>query len=126
MQRDHTIAYLKTRVKEILVTTDIPALGIGITKVSLVVNYGRLHLCTSSGWNSLNISFLDMPNSIEVYIDRPYHTNATGEAVTLLTKDDWPLFYDLKQVLKSSPESTCPPEWEIELSTPLKVRKDLR
>src|SRR5699024_12260090 len=34
----------------------------------------------------------------------------TGKAISLLTKDDSPLFYDLKQLLTSSPVSTCPPE----------------
>jgi ATP-dependent RNA helicase DDX23/PRP28 len=31
-------------------------------------------------------------------------------AISFLTKDDSPLFYDLKQTILESPVSTCPPE----------------
>ena len=34
----------------------------------------------------------------------------SGRAITLLTQDDCPVFYDLKQALTASSVSVCPPE----------------
>lgn len=68
--------------------------GIDIKDVSMVINY-------------------DMAKTIEDYthrIGRTGRAGKTGIAVSFLTKDDSPLFYDLKQIILSSPVSTCPPE----------------
>lgn len=43
-------------------------------------------------------------------IGRTGRAGKTGVAISFLTKDDSPLFYDLKLVIQSSPVSTCPPE----------------
>lgn len=43
-------------------------------------------------------------------IGRTGRAGKTGVAITFLTKDDSPLFYDLKLVIQASPVSTCPPE----------------
>lgn len=43
-------------------------------------------------------------------IGRTGRAGKTGVAISFLTKDDSPLFYDLKQVIQASPVSTCPPE----------------
>ena len=54
-----------------------------------------------------------MAKTIEDYthrIGRTGRAGKTGTAISFLTKDDAPLFYDLKQLLLSSPVSTCPPQ----------------
>ena len=43
-------------------------------------------------------------------IGRTGRAGKSGTAMTLLTKDDAMVFYDLKQALLESPVSTCPPE----------------
>jgi len=43
-------------------------------------------------------------------IGRTGRAGKTGVAISFLTKDDSPLFYDLKLVIQASPASTCPPE----------------
>lgn len=68
--------------------------GIDIKDVSLVINY-------------------DMAKTIEGYthrIGRTGRAGKSGKAISFLTQDDSPLFYDLKQMLVSSPVSHCPPE----------------
>ena len=55
----------------------------------------------------------DMAKNIEDYTHRIGRTGRAGKAglaVTLLTKDDVAVFYDLKQLLLESPVSSCPPE----------------
>jgi ATP-dependent RNA helicase DDX23/PRP28 len=62
--------------------------------VSLVINY-------------------DMTKNIEAYthrIGRTGRAGKSGQAITFVTQDDAHLFYDLKQMLISSPVSHCPPE----------------
>ena len=47
------------------------------------------------------------------YIHRIGRTGRAGKkgvAITFLTKEDAPVFYDLKEALVDSPVSTCPPE----------------
>lgn len=93
-QREYALASLKNHSKDILVATDVAGRGIDIKDVSLVINY-------------------DMAKTIEDYthrIGRTGRAGKTGCAISFLTKDDSPLFYDLKQMLTSSPVSTCPPE----------------
>lgn len=93
-QREYALSSLKNGSKDILVATDVAGRGIDIQNVSLVINY-------------------DMAKTIEDYTHRIGRTGRAGkhgEAVSFLTKDDSPLFYDLKQLLVSSPVSVCPPE----------------
>ena len=47
------------------------------------------------------------------YIHRIGRTGRAGKkgvAITFLTKEDAPVFYDLKEALQESPVSSCPPE----------------
>lgn len=93
-QREFALASLKNGSKDILVATDVAGRGIDIKDVSMVINY-------------------DMAKTIEDYthrIGRTGRAGKTGIAVSFCTKDDSPLFYDLKQLILSSPISTCPPE----------------
>ena len=93
-QRDFALSSLKQGNKEILVATDVAGRGIDIKDVSCVINY-------------------DMAKSIDDYPHRIGRTGRAGKhgtAITLLTKDDAPLFYDLKMSIMESPLSECPPE----------------
>ncbi|KAH9413324.1 DEAD (Asp-Glu-Ala-Asp) box polypeptide 23 [Dermatophagoides pteronyssinus] len=93
-QREYALASLKSGSKDILVATDVAGRGIDIQNVSLVINY-------------------DMAKTIEDYTHRIGRTGRAGrhgQAISLVTKDDSSLFYDLKQLLLQSPVSTCPPE----------------
>ncbi|XP_065210782.1 probable ATP-dependent RNA helicase DDX23 [Planococcus citri] len=93
-QREYALSSLKGGTKDILVATDVAGRGIDIKDVSMVINY-------------------DMAKSIEDYthrIGRTGRAGKTGVAISFLTKEDSPLFYDLKQTIMSSPVSTCPPE----------------
>nr|CAH8832950.1 unnamed protein product [Trichobilharzia regenti] len=91
-QREYALASLKSGQKEILVATDVAGRGIDIKDVSMVINY-------------------DMSKTIDEYVHRIGRTGRAGKsgvAITLLTKEDAPVFYDLKQLLVQSPVSTCP------------------
>jgi len=91
-QREHALSGLKEGAKDILVATDVAGRGIDIKDVSLVINY-------------------DMAKSIDAYthrIGRTGRAGKSGKAITFLTQDDSHLFYDLKQMLISSPVSSCP------------------
>ncbi|XP_041478542.1 probable ATP-dependent RNA helicase DDX23 [Lytechinus variegatus] len=93
-QREYALASLKAGLKDILVATDVAGRGIDIRNVSLVINF-------------------DMAKNIEDYthrIGRTGRAGKTGTAVTFLTQDDSSVFYDLKNVLMSSNNSSCPPE----------------
>merc|ERR1712142_1217938 len=93
-QRETALLGLKEGAKDILVATDVAGRGIDIKDVSLVINY-------------------DMAKSIEMYTHRIGRTGRAGKSsksITFLTNDDSPLFYDLKEMLVSSPVSTCPSE----------------
>ncbi|OQV16128.1 putative ATP-dependent RNA helicase DDX23 [Hypsibius exemplaris] len=86
----------KSGEKHILVATDVAGRGIDIQNVSVVINY-------------------DMAKSIEDYTHRIGRTGRAGKngvAISFCTPEDSHLFYDLKQVIKSSPISHCPPELE--------------
>merc|ERR1739844_185531 len=93
-QREIALGGLKSGAKDILVATDVAGRGIDIKDVSMVINY-------------------DMAKSIEQYthsIGRTGRAGKSGKSVTFLTADDSEIFYDLKQMLVSSPVSHCPPE----------------
>merc|ERR1712223_1131849 len=93
-QREHALSGLKAGSKDILVATDVAGRGIDIKDVSMVINY-------------------DMAKTIEQYAHRIGRTGRAGKsgvAVTFLTQEHSELFYDLKQMLVSSPVSHCPPE----------------
>lgn len=93
-QRDFALAQLKQGQKEILVATDVAGRGIDIKDVSTVINY-------------------DMAKSIEDYTHRIGRTGRAGKsgvAITLLTKEDSMLFYDLKMAVMESSQSECPHE----------------
>lgn len=93
-QREYALASLKSGSKDILVATDVAGRGIDIKNVSLVINY-------------------DMAKNIEDYTHRIGRTGRAGKhgvAISFCTKDDSHLFYDLKQIILSSPVSNCPPE----------------
>ncbi|XP_068904203.1 probable ATP-dependent RNA helicase DDX23 [Tenebrio molitor] len=93
-QREYALASLKSGAKDILVATDVAGRGIDIKDVSVVMNY-------------------DMAKTIEDYTHRIGRTGRAGKsgiAISFCTNDDSALFYDLKQMLLSSPVSTCPPE----------------
>lgn len=93
-QREFALASLKGGQKEILVATDVAGRGIDIKDVSMVINY-------------------DMSKTIDDYVHRIGRTGRAGKsgiAITLLTRDDTPVYYDLKQLLVQSPISTCPAE----------------
>ncbi|XP_033103517.1 probable ATP-dependent RNA helicase DDX23 [Anneissia japonica] len=92
-QREYALASLKNGSKDILVATDVAGRGIDIQDVSMVINF-------------------DMAKSIENYTHRIGRTGRAGKkgvAVTFLTPDDSQTFYDLKQLLVNTPNSTCPP-----------------
>lgn len=93
-KRDKAMSNIKTRSKDILVATDLMSRGIDIKDVGMVINY-------------------DMSKTIEVYthrIGRTGRAGKTGEAITFVTEQDNKLFFDLKQTLLSSPNTTIPPE----------------
>jgi len=91
-QREHALGGIKAGSKDILVATDVAGRGIDIKDVSMVINY-------------------DMTKTIESYthrIGRTGRAGKTGIAVTFVTQEDSAVFYDLKNLLVSSPISTCP------------------
>jgi len=91
-QRQEALSGLKEGGKDILVATDVAGRGIDVKDVSMVINY-------------------DMAKTIEMYthrIGRTGRAGKTGKAVTFLTTEHSELFYDLKEMLTSSPVSTCP------------------
>lgn len=94
-RRDTAMTDIKSKSKDILVATDVAGRGIDIKDVGMVINY-------------------DMSRNIEAYthrIGRTGRAGKKGEAITFLTKEDSPIFYELKQLLSASPHSTMPPEF---------------
>lgn len=94
-KRNNAMSNIKTKSKDILVATDVASRGIDIKDVGMVINY-------------------DMTKTIEAYthrIGRTGRAGKKGEAITFLTKEDSPIFYELKQVLSASPLSVIPPEF---------------
>ena len=93
-QREYALASLKSGAKDILVATDVAGRGLDVKDVSMVINY-------------------DMAKTIEDYTHRIGRTGRAGKngiAISFVTKDDSGLFYDLKQLILTSPVSNCPPE----------------
>jgi len=102
--------------------------GIDIKDVSMVINYdmaktiegnltGHIICFFKSVWltkkttNVIIIGFYFFSSLDYTHrIGRTGRAGKTGVAISFLTKDDSPLFYDLKQVIQASPVSTCPPE----------------
>lgn len=125
-QREFALASLKGGQKDILVATDVVGRGIDIKDVSMVINYDMAK-SIEGNLIGLLIHFLKRPIKnttiiliIGFYIVYPLdythrigrtgRAGKTGVAISFLTKDDSPLFYDLKLVIQASPVSTCPPE----------------
>jgi ATP-dependent RNA helicase DDX23/PRP28 len=54
--------------------------------------------------------FILSPSDYTHRIGRTGRAGKTGVAISFLTKDDSPIFYDLKQAILDSPCSSCPPE----------------
>merc|ERR1712107_157125 len=91
-QREHALSGLKAGAKDILVATDVAGRGIDIKDVSLVINY-------------------DMAKSIDAYthrIGRAGRAGKSGKAITFLTQDDSHLYFDLRNMLISSPCQVVP------------------
>lgn len=65
-----------------------------------------LAISSKSGCKFFEINFLDYTHRI----GRTGRAGKNGIAITFLTKEDSFLFYDLKQLLLTSPVSSCPPE----------------
>lgn len=94
-KRNSAMTNIKSKSKDILVATDVASRGIDIKDVGLVINY-------------------DMPKTIDSYthrIGRTGRAGKKGEAISFLTKEDSHLFYDLKQILLASPQSSMPAEF---------------
>ncbi|EDQ86493.1 uncharacterized protein MONBRDRAFT_10827 [Monosiga brevicollis MX1] len=94
--RERALSQLKDKTKDILVATDVAGRGIDIKGISMVINY-------------------DMAKNIEDYthrIGRTGRAGSSGVAVTFLTEEDSKVFWDLKEMLKSSKNSVCPRELE--------------
>jgi len=94
-RRNDAMADIKTSRKDILVATDVAGRGIDIKDVGMVINY-------------------DMSSTVEAYthrIGRTGRAGKKGEAITFLTREDSGVFYELKQILQSSPHATMPPEF---------------
>lgn len=93
-QREAAVKQLREGRVDVLVATDIAGRGLDIDSVALVVNY-------------------DMPGKIEDYVHRVGRTGRAGKhglAITFITNDDAPVFYDLKQCLQRSHNSRIPKE----------------
>jgi len=94
-KRNNAMTNIKSKSKDILVATDVASRGIDIKDVGMVINY-------------------DMSKNIEAYthrIGRTGRAGKKGEAISFVTKEDSHLFYDLKQILLSSPHSSMPTEF---------------
>ena len=92
--REKTLASFKDGSTPVLVATDVASRGLDVRGVGVVINY-------------------DLANTTEDYVHRIGRTGRagkSGKSVTFVTQDDSFLFYDLKQMLLSSPVSHCPPE----------------
>lgn len=93
--RNNAMTSIRSKAKNILVATDVAGRGIDIKDVGMVINY-------------------DMAKTIEAYthrIGRTGRAGKRGEAMTFVTDEDSHLFYDLKQLLLSSPNQSIPKEF---------------
>jgi ATP-dependent RNA helicase DDX23/PRP28 len=102
-QREAAIKSLHDGKKEILVATDVASRGLDIKNVTLVINYDMAK--NIEGKQSIFLS-LDYTHRI----GRTGRAGNEGRALTFLTNNDVEVFYDLKQMLLSSPKSKCPSE----------------
>eukprot|EP00917_Polyrhabdina_sp_WS-2016_P029907 GHVP01063697.1.p1 GENE.GHVP01063697.1~~GHVP01063697.1.p1 ORF type:complete len:773 (+),score=151.21 GHVP01063697.1:210-2321(+) len=84
--REESLTLFKASQVDVLVATDVAGRGIDVEGVQLVVNF-------------------DMPKDIEGYTHRIGRTGRAGKkglAISFLTEEDSPVFYDLKQFLLST------------------------
>eukprot|EP00916_Digyalum_oweni_P008931 GHVL01015043.1.p1 GENE.GHVL01015043.1~~GHVL01015043.1.p1 ORF type:complete len:891 (-),score=214.83 GHVL01015043.1:298-2970(-) len=85
-QREIAIDAFKKGEANVLVATDVAGRGIDVEGVTLVLNF-------------------DMPKEIEAYTHRIGRTGRAGKkglAISFITNDDEPIFYDLKNFLTSN------------------------
>lgn len=88
-QREIALAQLRDGTADCLVATDVAGRGIDVADVSLVFNF-------------------QMAKSIDAYTHRIGRTGRAGKrgvAITFLGEEDYPLLYDLKQVIIKSEAS---------------------
>ena len=133
-QREHALSGLKEGAKDILVATDVAGRGIDIKDVSLVINYDMaksIDAYTHRYKYQTSQSRSPISHTLFYRIGRTGRAGKSGKAITFLTQDDSHLFYDLKQMLISSPISSCPhdlanhPEAQAKPGTVMqKKRKD--
>ncbi|KAJ8956799.1 hypothetical protein NQ318_014213 [Aromia moschata] len=117
-QREYALASLKSGAKDILVATDVAGRGIDIKDVSMVINYdmaktiegNHAHFDTIRRRIYATIRYGVLPSITPIVSEERDVPEKTGIAVSFCTNDDSALFYDLKQMVLSSPVSNCPPE----------------
>jgi ATP-dependent RNA helicase RhlE len=92
-QRLRALDAFRRGQSQIMVATDVAARGIDVSDISHVINF-------------------DVPETAETYIHRIGRTargDATGDAFTLVDRDEEPLIRDIERVLKRSlPRVTLP------------------
>ena len=92
-QRMHALEKFRMGEAQVMVATDIAARGIDVEEISHVINY-------------------DVPNSPEDYVHRIGRTaraEATGDAFTLVDKEEEPTVRDIEQALRRTlPRVTLP------------------
>lgn len=91
-QREFAISQIRSRVKDVLVATDVASRGIDIPDIKLVVNY-------------------DMAKTLEDYTHRIGRTGRAGQegaAITFINDHDTELFFDLHAFLKKSRHTPLP------------------
>jgi ATP-dependent RNA helicase DDX23/PRP28 len=85
-QREASLADLRAGRLRFLVATDVAGRGIDVKNVAMVINY-------------------DMPDDVQKYVHRIGRTGRagrTGTAVTLLTEEDYGVFWGLKRHLEAT------------------------
>ena len=106
-QRNDALNAFRDNVIRILVATDVAGRGLDISDVTHVLNY-------------------DCPQKLEAYthrIGRTGRAGRSGEAVTLVSDADKPIFADLAAyILDCDPGATLPPA----LATAFRGGKDIR
>ncbi|SFG63785.1 DEAD/DEAH box helicase [Oribacterium sp. WCC10] len=105
-QRQNALERFRSGNIKVLIATDVASRGIDIPKISHVFNY-------------------DLPEETESYIHRigrVGRAGQTGEAITLCSRDEMGLLYDIEKMMQKEI-----PELETELSIPIeRVQKGAR